>query len=106
MGAIDGANDSEPWTLTIPEAAKMLGISRASAYQAAARGEIPTVRFGRRILVARAALDEMLRFAERPRNPDEHGSPRPASSQGIPSRFHLIRPGVTERRSGPSSTDP
>jgi excisionase family DNA binding protein len=47
-------------TCTVKEAAKMLGISQPSAYEAAARGEIPTVRIGKRILVPLVALDRML----------------------------------------------
>ena len=45
---------------TISEAACMLGISRGSAYEAAKRGEIPTIRIGRRLLVPLAALERML----------------------------------------------
>jgi excisionase family DNA binding protein len=47
-------------TLTIEAAAKELGISRSSAYEAAHRGEIPAVMIGRRILVLRRGLDDML----------------------------------------------
>lgn len=47
-------------TLTVPEAARLLGIGRDAAYRAAARGELPTLRVGRRILVPVAALDRML----------------------------------------------
>jgi excisionase family DNA binding protein len=50
-------------TLTIPEASKLLGISRGLGYEAARRGEIPTVRIGGRIVVSRSALEEMLRRA-------------------------------------------
>jgi len=52
-------------TKTIPEAARELGISRNSAYEAAARGDLPTVRIGRRILVPAAALERMLDGGER-----------------------------------------
>ena len=45
---------------SIEETAQMLGISRAAAYQAAARGDIPTIRVGGRILVPRAALKRLL----------------------------------------------
>ena len=41
-------------TLTIEEAAQLLGIGRQSAYQAARAGELPTIRLGRRMLVPRA----------------------------------------------------
>ena len=47
-------------TLTIPEAADALGIGRNSAYEAARRGEIPTVRIGKRLLVPRVAFERML----------------------------------------------
>ena len=48
-------------TLSIEEAGYLLGLSRASAYEAARRGEIPGVlRFGRRIVVSRRALERML----------------------------------------------
>lgn len=47
-------------TLTVEEAAATLGISRASAYEAVRRGEIPAIRIGRRVLVPRVALDRLL----------------------------------------------
>lgn len=47
-------------TLTVEEAALVLGIGRSAAYQAVARGEIPSVRVGRRILVPTASLDRLL----------------------------------------------
>lgn len=50
----------EPATYTLDKTAIILGISRAGAYQAARRGEIPTVRFGKRILVPRKALERLL----------------------------------------------
>ena len=46
--------------VTLNEAAKMLRISRGSAYAAAKRKEIPTIRIGRRLLVPAAALDRLL----------------------------------------------
>jgi excisionase family DNA binding protein len=50
----------ERLTLTIEEAAKALGIGRTLAYEAIKRGEIPTIRIGRRLLVPRSALDQLL----------------------------------------------
>lgn len=47
-------------THTVPEAAKILGIGRNSAYEAARRGQIPTIVIGKRILVPAAALELML----------------------------------------------
>ena len=55
-------------TLTIEQTAQLLGISRSAAYRAAAAGQIPTVRIGRRLLVPTARLLEMLGF-EPPADP-------------------------------------
>jgi excisionase family DNA binding protein len=46
--------------VTVEEAAKILGIGRSLAYSGAARGEIPTIRIGKRMLVPLAALDCLL----------------------------------------------
>jgi excisionase family DNA binding protein len=51
---------TERLTLTVDEVAVALGISRSSAYECAKRGEIPTVRFGRRIVVPRRAVLALL----------------------------------------------
>jgi excisionase family DNA binding protein len=45
---------------TVDEVAALLGISRASAYEAARRKEIPTIRIGRRLLVPSDLLEKML----------------------------------------------
>ena len=47
-------------TVTVEEAAAALGISRGLAYQLVHRGEIPSVRLGRRIVVPRRALEAVL----------------------------------------------
>ncbi len=55
-----------PATMTIPEAAELLGISRSAAYRAVTRGEIPTIRIGRRLLVPTAKLYAMLGWLPEP----------------------------------------
>lgn len=45
------------------EAGALLGLSGAFAYELVARGELPVVRFGRRIVVPKAALLELLSSA-------------------------------------------
>jgi excisionase family DNA binding protein len=45
---------------TLDEVAAVLRISRGSAYQAAKRNEIPTIKIGRRILVPSDALERLL----------------------------------------------
>lgn len=46
--------------ITVPEAAKMLGISRNFGYELVKRRELPVVKFGKRLLIPRAALEKML----------------------------------------------
>jgi len=38
----------------------MLGVSRAFAYELVARGELPTIRLGRRVMVPKVALLAMV----------------------------------------------
>ena len=47
-------------TVTVEEAGRLLGISRSLAYDAARRGELPTLRIGRRLVVPVAAIDRLL----------------------------------------------
>ncbi|MDO8750682.1 MAG: helix-turn-helix domain-containing protein [Dehalococcoidia bacterium] len=47
-------------TYTVDEARRLLGLGRASAYEAIRKGEIPVLHIGRRLLVPRAALLKML----------------------------------------------
>ncbi len=47
-------------TMTVDETAIELGISRNAAYEAVKRGEIPSIRIGRRLLIPKAAFDRML----------------------------------------------
>ena len=47
-------------TTTVPEAARALGIGRNQGYEAAKRGEIPTERFGNRIVVPTAWIRRVL----------------------------------------------
>ena len=54
----------EPLAYTVPDVGRRLGISRSTAYDAARRGEIPTISVGRRLLVPRAALERMLSTCE------------------------------------------
>jgi excisionase family DNA binding protein len=51
--------EDEP-TITVTRTARVLGISRSSAYEAIGRGEIPAIRFGNRIVVPTAALRALL----------------------------------------------
>lgn len=47
-------------TISVEDAGKVFGISKDAAYRAAHAGEIPILRFGKRMLVPVARLYEML----------------------------------------------
>ena len=51
---------AERLALTVEEAGALLGISRDLAYQLVARGDLPSVRLGRRLIVPRRALEDAL----------------------------------------------
>ncbi|WP_409074078.1 MerR family transcriptional regulator [Micromonospora chalcea] len=51
-------------TLSIVEAGIVLGLGRSGAYECARRGEIPTIKMGRRLLVPTAKLKAMLGMDE------------------------------------------
>jgi excisionase family DNA binding protein len=53
------SNDIERLAMSIPEAAKALGISRNHAYMLAAKGEIPTIKLGNRFVVPIEALRKL-----------------------------------------------
>jgi excisionase family DNA binding protein len=54
----------DPLTMSVDHAAKLLGISRASAYTYARAGVLPTVRLGTRLLVPKAAIEKLLASAQ------------------------------------------
>ena len=49
-----------PLLIAVPEAAKLLGISRAAAYRFASAGDLPIKRLGRRVYVVTARLREFV----------------------------------------------
>ncbi len=55
---------TEPKTLSVPEAGKRyFGLSRNGSYDAARRGDLPTIRIGKLLRVPVAALERMLEEA-------------------------------------------
>jgi excisionase family DNA binding protein len=82
-------------TLTVEEAAQLLGISRTLAFQAVRSGEVPAIRVRRRILIPVALLNQLLLGAAM----TSPGSEAAARVQPAPPR----RRSPTDGRSGPSS---
>ena len=49
--------------MTVPEAGELLGLGRNASYEAAKRGDLPTVRIGKLLRVPKAAFHRMLESA-------------------------------------------
>lgn len=91
----------ERLTITVAQAARILGISRGLAYQMAREGTIPTLRFGRRIVVPWKAMECLLQKpgdANLRRSSNEEGGARrgqnsmgqlSAKDAGPERRLHL-----------------
>ena len=62
---VGAMSNAENLTLSVVEAARLLGISRNRCYEAIRTGEIPSLRIGKRVLVPRRALEEVLNKAAR-----------------------------------------
>jgi hypothetical protein len=54
------STDDLPALLPVPVAAKLLGLSRASAYRYAAAGELPTKRLGGRVYIITVKIRPLL----------------------------------------------
>jgi len=84
MTHLDPKLSSRQLTFTVPEAAVVLGISKSTAYEAAQRGELPVLRFGRRLVVTRTTLENLLGLGEE--------SPKSrALGRSRPRRTHWMR---------------
>lgn len=55
---------------TVDGFAKLFNISRAAAYQAVKRGEVPSIRIGRRLVIPKAGVDRMLAGNHQPEKTD------------------------------------
>ena len=71
---------------TIPEAGRLLGLGRNAAYDAAKRGDIPTLRIGRLLLVPKIPFHRMLGIADgakaTPSDPPEISAKLPTAGEG------------------------
>jgi excisionase family DNA binding protein len=47
-------------TVSVPEAAKLLGLSRSSTYEAVRRGDLPSIRVGGRVLIPIQRLESLI----------------------------------------------
>jgi excisionase family DNA binding protein len=67
----------QPETYSVPDAGRRLGLGRNASYEAARRGELPVLRFGRRLVVPRTAFERMLAEAQSPTKFRPLGEPVP-----------------------------
>jgi excisionase family DNA binding protein len=51
---------AERLVYTVPEAGRLLGLSRNGSYEAAKRGDIPTIRIGRLLLVPKVPFHRII----------------------------------------------
>jgi excisionase family DNA binding protein len=54
-----------PLLIAVPQAARLLGISRAAAYRFASDGQLPTKKLGRRVYVVSAKLRDFIESEDR-----------------------------------------
>lgn len=71
----------ERLTVTVEEAARVLGISRAFAYVLVKNEELPSVRLGRRVVVPRRALERILEADDA--NPKGPAIGRPTTAERL-----------------------
>lgn len=57
-------NNDNKLCYTVPEAAALLGFSRNFGYELAKTGQIPILRFGKRMVVPKAKFDKLLNQEE------------------------------------------
>jgi excisionase family DNA binding protein len=69
-------SDDERLAIAVEDAAHLLGISRSLAYELCARGELPTIRLGRRLVVPKRALFAMIENVEANWSTDDPSSAR------------------------------
>lgn len=58
------ARNDQSLTVTVPEAARIVGISTSKAYEAVRSGQIPSIRIGVRIVISRARLEAFINGAD------------------------------------------
>ena len=56
----DQDNEDDPLAISIPQAARLLGIGRNQAYEAVRKHQLPSIQIGRRKLVPLSRLKRLL----------------------------------------------
>jgi hypothetical protein len=62
---MNAADEQQPKTITVPDAGRIyFGLGRNASYDAAKRGDIPTIKVGRLLRVPIVAMERRLEQAE------------------------------------------
>ena len=72
---------SERLSYSIDEAAETIGVGRGSAYELVRRGDLRTVRVGRRVLVPREAVRDFLGLRHKQGAASASATPEPAPDE-------------------------
>jgi len=94
--------DNDRLVFSVAEAGELLGISRAFAYELVARGELPVIRLGRRRLVPKRALLELVAWTPPP-SPDRSPSlpSQMATRSDLPT---IVHPGSLHTSADPGGS--
>lgn len=60
-GAVTDPNSADPLLLTVPQAARLLGIGTTLAYELTGTGKLPHIRLGRALRIPRRALEDWIK---------------------------------------------
>ena len=66
---------------TVIEAARLLGVGRSTMYDLVRRGEVSSLRLGRKVLITRPTLEALLGYE--PPTPSELAAERDRTSGGV-----------------------
>jgi excisionase family DNA binding protein len=74
------APTEKPDTYSVPEAGRRVDLGKNASYEAARRGELPVLRFGRKLRVPRVAFERLLAHpVETPDSVSDIARPRTAA---------------------------
>ena len=88
--------DEERLVWTVEEAGRLLGISRAHAYELVARGELPHLRLGRRVVIPKHAIETLLAARHRVNTHHRHHQPRDHRARRINQPLRVAPPHLHE----------
>ena len=84
---------------TVVEAAQLVGIGRSTMYELVSRGEVASIRLGRKVLITRTTLEALLGFT--PPTPSElaelQSKPASVSTLVVPDDSAAPAAGVVRR---------